>query len=121
MKCSKEFEASLQVAKSMTVEDLMVAVDSLPNSIKNKLAEGPHPSRYVCGVCEAFGDEFYKKPVEDNTDPVWLAFAYHEIPKLEMVLEAQQFYGRLANEVYVRCIETYKAAGWTGEAEEANA
>lgn len=105
---------------AMTVEDLQAAVDQLPDDIRARLAKGPIPRRWDCGVCVAFGRPFWVGE-PDPTDPRWIAWDYHEVPKLEMKRANQQWYGELANDTYERCIATYRAAGWTGEAEPANA
>jgi hypothetical protein len=105
----------------MVAEDLAEAVAALPAEIRERLAGGPVKYRWGCGVCEAFGRDWYISVVPDETDPMWRAWAYHEVPKLDMKVRRDLHYGEHANAIYCRCIETYRAAGWTGEAQGANA
>lgn len=70
--------------------------------IREKLARGPLPPRYDCGVCEAFGFEYWSVAVPNRDDPRWVAYAYHEVPKALMRLRDQQFnfitFGRNVND-----------------------
>lgn len=116
-----DFRDDLRPMLAVTEEELASAVASLPAEIRERLAHGPIPRRYTCGVCVAFGASVYKSLEPDLDDPMWVAFSYHEVPKIDMKVADDQWYGGAANEVYRRCIATYRAAGWTGEAEEPNA
>lgn len=122
-----DWRTDYQALEAMTEDDLVEAVSQLPVVIRERLAQGPDPYRWTCGVCKAFGKPYLAElrrqlahPM-DAADLMWRAFAYHEIPKAQMKRADQQHYGLLANEIYERCIATYRAAGWNGEAEEANA
>lgn len=97
------------------------AIADLPADVRDRLARGPHPWRWTCGVCEAFGAAWYLHAPSDVTDPMYVVFAYHELPKIGMRHRSDEHYGELANDVYRRCIDIYRAAGWTGEAREPDA
>lgn len=99
-----------------TKQDVVTAMIEVPPHIVERLAQGPLPRRWSCGVCEAFGEPFYDGEPDVN-DPQWIVWAFHEVPKLKMHLADDQWYGELANETYRRCITTYQAAGWIGKAE----
>lgn len=114
------YKDALERLRPMTAGEVRGAVQNLPVEIREKLAKGPHPRRWTCAVCQAF--DVPATVVEaDQSDARWLVFGYHEMPKCDMRHRDDQHYGDLANEVYRRCIEIYRAAGWTGEATEANA
>lgn len=117
------FREFLSDLRALDEAALDVAVSELPEAIRQRLSEGPNPRRWSCAVCEAFGEHFYKQAHDDldPEDPMWIVWGYHEVPKAEMRFADQLHYGPLANETYERCIATYRAAGWDGEAEEANA
>lgn len=115
------FLLALDAMKGMTEAELQAAVALLPPDLRERLAAGPHPVRYTCAVCEAFGRRYYSDVKPDLSDPMFIAWAYHEVPKADMKRRAQQWHGPLANEIYKRCIVTYRAAGWLGEAQEADA
>lgn len=116
-----DFKEFLETLAPMTPDDLQAAVDELPLVIRERLARGPLERRWSCGVCEAFGGAAFYKGILDADDPVWRAWGYHEVPKAQMRHRDQLHHGPLANEIYERCIATYRAAGWTGDAPEANA
>lgn len=115
------YKDALLEADTLTEDDLREALVELPDEIREKLAAGPIARRWSCGVCEAFGKAFYSVGDVDLTDPMWRVWIYHETPKARMKRADQQHYGPLANESYERTITTYRAAGWTGEAQEPNA
>lgn len=115
------YKEALIVAESITIDDVQDAMNSIPLEIQQRLAKGPLPRRYDCAVCVAFGKNFYGDGHVILGDPMWTVYLYHEVPKAKMKRMDQCHYGPLANEIYTRCIETYKAAGWAGVAEEANA
>lgn len=117
-----DYEKFLRAIESMTEDDMRAAVAQLPPEILVSLARGPLSYRYDCGVCASFGGEtFYGRDDHDPEDPLDRAWGYHEVIKLKMKRRDQAHYGGLANETYERCIATYRAAGWTGEAPEPNA
>lgn len=66
----------------------------------------------ACGVCEAFGPRLYKNMKADLNDPLWVVFAWHEVPKIDMKIAEHQWSGPAAQEVYERTLQTYRAAGW---------
>ena len=110
----------------MTEDDLRAACEQLPGDVRDRLSRGPLRRRWACGVCEAFGR--YKQHLRDTLDqprdpddPMWRAFSYHDVPKIGMKRGDQEHYGPLANDIYLRCLATYRAAGWDGVAEEPNA
>lgn len=107
--------------REMTEEELYEAVAQLPQEIRDRLARGPHPARFTCAVCNAFGKGHYKTVWPDADDPAYRAFAYHEVPKGRANSGDDQHHGALANETYERCIATYRAAGWKGVAAPADA
>lgn len=117
----RDWREDYRILASMTEEDLKEAVDQLPQEIRDKLAEGPNPNRYSCGVCKAFGQDYINELTRtletppDPNDPKWRAFGYHEVPKKDMTTAQQQWSGSLAQQVYERTIATYKAAGWEEE------
>jgi hypothetical protein len=116
------FKHLLVEMRDVTVPEFVVMVEALPAPIRARLAEGPHPRRWTCGVCNAFGRERWPNgaaPLED--EPQWRVWAWHEVPKLFMLNPDSQFYGRYANENYRRCVVTYQAAGWPADPEEPNA
>lgn len=105
----------------VTEEQLRAAVEQLSWHLRDALARGPLPYRYDCRVCESFGSGFYKGIEYDLSNPMHLVFGYHEAPKVNMTHRDHQHYGPHANATYTRCIATYRAAGWSGDAEEPNA
>lgn len=122
MRAPEKFQVFLDALRDdVDEDDLRTAMGRIPAHIRERLAEGPIRSRYACGVCQAFGAAFYKSGVFDLTDPMWLVWGYHEAPKADMTRREQLHYGPLANETYERCLATYRAAGWTGEAPEPDA
>lgn len=115
-----EFREALRRLRPATELMLRDQVARLPAGIATRLERGPLPSRYACGVCDAFGRDFIQGTV-DLSDPRWWVWAYHEVPKLDARFNDDQHYGPIANRIYERTIATYRAAGWTGEATPANA
>ncbi len=115
----RDWREDYRALSDMTEDDLREAVEALPEAIRLKLAEGPLPYRYDCGVCEAFGKEYLnelKRNIEtapDPTDLKWRAFAYHEVPKKDMFRAEQQWSGPLAADTYKRTKATYRAAGYS--------
>jgi hypothetical protein len=116
------FEAFLRSIEDMTYDDLVADVAQLPVEIRERLADGPMQYRYDCGVCVAFGGRsFYGKGIGSADDVRWRVFGYHEVPKLGMKFQRELHNGPHANAMYERCLDTYRAAGWTGEAPPPNA
>lgn len=119
----RDWREDYRALADMTEDDLREAVAQLPDAIRAKLAEGPLPYRYACGVCKAFGSAYIaelKRNIEtppDPTDPKWRAFAYHEVPKKDMRHAEQQWSGPLAVEVYERTMATYRASGYPASPE----
>lgn len=111
----------LEEFRDVTVAELQLAIAQIPSRIRSELEKGPNPRRHTCGVCRAFGGAWYKTVDFKRDDAMSIVFLYHEVPKLDMKVADDQWYGNAANDVYRRCVETYRAAGWTGEAEEPNA
>lgn len=106
----------------LTPDLLRKAMEDVPLSIKDKLKEGPLPRRYDCGICVAFNGEFEGYGITiDTDDPLYRVWVYHEIPKKDFVHVDQNYDGKGANEIYSRCIATYRIAGWKGMADEPNA
>ncbi len=108
-----EYKELLDTAEQLTVEDLGRLIAEVKPEVRAKLAEGPLPYRYDCGVCAAFGRSWYRD--KKNFDPASadaLVFAYHEVPKLHMRFADQEHQGPLADDIYQRCLATYRAAGW---------
>lgn len=116
-----EYRAVLAAASGMTEADMRAAVAACPERVRETLARGPLRRRWSCRVCAAFEELGWRSGEVDITDPRWLVFVYHELPKVEMDDEQDCFKGEHANEVYRRCLAIYRAAGWDGEAEEPNA
>lgn len=111
------FRRLLEAVRDMTYEDLVAEVAKLPDDIRARLAEGPRQNQYSCAVCDAVGGpSFYRSGKDDPTDVVWRVYAWHEVPKLFMTNNRQLHWGELSDETYKRCVATYRAAGWTGEA-----
>jgi hypothetical protein len=108
-------------AGSITEEELQRAALLLPFGVRDRLAAGPLPRRWSCGVCDAFGADWYRNATPNLADPMWIVWCYHEAPKSRMTHRDQLHYGLLANETYERTLATYRAAGWNGKASEANA
>lgn len=119
MSLSAERQAEVERASAWTLEDLERAMAEVDPAIRERLAHGPLVPRYACGVCQAFRG--IDTAALDPDSPAFLVFNYHEAPKAEMRTPEDQWYGPLANAVYRRCVETYRAAGWRGEPEGANA
>lgn len=115
-----ELREALRRMRSATEAMLREKIAQLPSHIRERLAQGPKPYRYDCGICDAFGRDFVQGTV-DISDPRWWVWAYHEVPKLDAKRHDDVHYGPLANRIYERTIATYRAAGWEGEAAEANA
>lgn len=106
-------EALEAVAASTTEADLAALMAELPAAVRDKLARGPLPYRYDCGVCDAFGRAFWSEPKNHRPDdPAFRVWAYHEIAKLQMRRRDDEWYGPAAEDHYLRTIATYKAAGW---------
>lgn len=116
MKLETDFASALEAARPLTEEDVRAAVALLPAAVVERLCGGPIPARYRCGVCQAFGVDFYGSGQIDLDDPRWIVWIYHEVPKADMDHQDQLHFGDLANETYVRALATYRAAGWDGEA-----
>lgn len=116
MIATDDFAAALEAARSFTEGDMRDAMGLLDATIVDQLARGPLPRRYRCGVCETFGADFYSDGPIDLDDPRWIVWIYHEVPKADMNHQDQLHYGDLANEIYLRAIVTYRAAGWNDEA-----
>lgn len=105
----------LIVKETVTPEILEEAFEALPEEIRAALAEGPKRYRYDCGVCMAFGKEWYESgECENLSDPRGIVFCWHEVPKLEMRKKDDQFYGEASREVFARCERLYRRAGWAG-------
>lgn len=121
MRCEESYDDFLLAIGEMTEADLRAAMELIPADVRSSLSMGPVERRYGCAVCEAFGKGFYSTGSHDSADPMWRVFGYHEQPKARMRFAREEHDGPLANEVYVRCLATYRAAGWVGEAEGANA
>jgi hypothetical protein len=117
MTTTRDYKAELESMRHMEQIDMEQAVNCLPRHLIDKLAEGPLPSRYDCGVCKALDG---KNIIPDPSDPLYVAWIYHEIPKVDFRFADQNHYGKGADDIYRRCIQTYRAAGWTGEASEPN-
>lgn len=105
----------------ITEDSLREAIDQLPPYMKERLAKGPIQRRWSCQVCDALDSNLRKDDPFDAEDPRWIVFAFHEIPKTRCKRRDDLHYGPIANEIYERCLTTYRLAGWTGEAPEANA
>ncbi len=118
----QNFREELRPFLDVTDADVRAAMAAVPEDVRARLAAGPHPRRWTCGVCEAFGHAWYKNVgAWERSNPLHVVFCFHEVPKIEMRDGNDQWYGTLANDVYRRCIATYQAAGWTGEPQEPNA
>lgn len=115
-----DYVVFLEAIEQMTEDDLADALAQCPEMVRAKLAEGPVRGRWDCGVCDAFGKSFYMGQ-PDVDSPLWRAWAYHEIPKLDMQSSRDMHFGPLANQCYERALMTYRAAGWIGDAAAANA
>lgn len=115
------FREGLERIEKATEQMLCEQILLLPPAIQTRLAKGPSRRRYDCGVCEAFGHDWVKEAPCDPEDPCWWVWAYHEVPKLDARRSDDQWDGPIANRIYERTIATYRAAGWKGEAAEANA
>lgn len=117
-----DYMRALEEVAWITEDDLADLMPLLPHQIVVGLAEGPLPYRFDCGVCSAFGRSFYRNVAKHQPDdPTFRVWAYHEVAKLGMRTKNDEHYGPCANDHYERTIATYRAAGWTGEAQEANA
>jgi hypothetical protein len=119
------FKEALEEAEGLTPEDMADAVAQLPEADRARLAKGPKARRWDCGICDTFADLIRlldgDQAAADLSDPRWVVYLYHEVPKARMERRSQLHYGALANEGYGRCLATYRAAGWDGEAAEADA
>lgn len=125
-KASKEprsdYEKTLFAYENLTIGDVKKALEKIDPKIVGFLKEGPVNYRYDCAVCIAFGGASNKPPdISKLSDDEMVVWIYHELPKMSMKRGDQVFYGPFADQIYERCIETYKAAGWTGEPEPPNA
>lgn len=125
-KASKEprndYEKILFAYEDLTIEDVKEALKKIDPKIVEFLKEGPVNYRYDCAVCIAFGGASNKAPdISKLSDDEMVVWIYHELPKMSMKRGDQVFYGPLADQIYERCIETYKAARWIGEPEPPNA
>lgn len=100
--------------EDVTVDDLREAMRRIPQDIVERLAEGPHPLRHTCNVCRAFGRRWYTTAVWDRENPLCVIFCYHEVPKIRMKDAQDQWTGEAARDVYNRCLDIYRVAGWPG-------
>lgn len=118
-----ERKAELAPIAELTLEDLERAVAELPEGLRQALSCGPTRERYSCAVCRTFEGyiERWEHFDPEPDGPCWIVWNWHEVPKMHMTRAEDQWYGPLANAVYERCIQTYRAAGWTGVPEPANA
>lgn len=112
---NRDFEAELGPFTDVTVQDLQEAMKLIPAEIVEALSRGPHYDRYACNVCRAFGAEWYKTATWDRSDPMCVIFCYHEVPKIRMRIAEDQWSGEAAEDVFRRCLDIYRAAGWDGE------
>lgn len=109
------YREGLALVALMDEAALVALVAQLPDEIRAKLAAGPLPYRYDCGVCQAFGEDLWRNDdAVDTEDPKWVVWAYHEVPKLRMRVSAELHIGPLSDEGYERALATYRAAGWGG-------
>lgn len=113
MRPDTEYEGFLRAMERVTEADVVAALALCPEHIRAGLALGPRGTRYSCGICHTFGKAWYSAGGFTMRDPMWIVWGYHEVPKLHMTEEGQQFNGPLADDVYARCLATYRAAGWT--------
>jgi len=118
----EEYRETLLKAADISLEDVVEAMSKISDEVRVKLASGPLPYRYDCGVCQAFGAPANSTVhFEDFDEPSMTVWIYHEVPKGKFRHRDENYYGPGANEIYERCLATYRAAGWTGEATDANA
>lgn len=139
----RKIEEHLEALIPMTGEDLVRDIAAMremdqyqqgsrlivPKLKVEGLEQGPNQYRYSCGVCIAFAglsfginDKWYHDTASwDLESPLYRVFCYHEVPRIWCRFKDEEHRGPRANEIYERCIETYRAAGWTGEAQEPNA
>lgn len=118
------YERALQRLELMPDDGLPPLVAALPEPIRALLALGPLPDRWECRVCSAVGGARfygYAHLHAEPSDPRWAVWMFHETPKLHAVETNELYYGPLADQIYQRCIMIYRAAGWEGVAEPANA
>jgi hypothetical protein len=122
-----KFAAHLVEAREITVQRVAEAIERLkethPDHVE-RLARGPNPSRYSCTVCNAFRAHWDTPGVDDLIDlsePPWVVWMFHEVPKSFMRRNKDLHYGRFANMIYERCVVIYRLSGYKGMVEEPNA
>lgn len=110
-----------RVKDEITHERVVAAVAELEPELRAQLAEGPEPYRYDCAVCDVCMDPDTRKKRQefdpdalDLNEPRNIIFLYHELPKLDARDTNQLHYGAPGVEINKRCIEIYRAAGWSG-------
>lgn len=101
---------SYENPRPVTVEQMEAAVPLLPDALRASLAKGPLPGVH-CWICRAFDPDWWQNPDNYNPyDPRWVVFDYHDEPF--RTADRNKYSTKKA--VYERCMEVYRAVGWTG-------
>jgi hypothetical protein len=94
---------TFELVESMTDEEIRFNLTFIPDEARALLAEGPWPEPH-CGVCRALLD------LEDIPGAV-AVMDFHDTP-------FRRHFGthhyREGHEVFERCLQVYRAMGWTG-------
>lgn len=108
------FKQALEAARAIDAEALAAAIEQLPQPLQFALCKGPMPYRYDCRVCTTLRELLGDAEPARLDDPIWVVWAYHEVPKALIEHRDEQWVGEHANAIYERCLATYRAAGWDG-------
>lgn len=96
--------AELPLIEEMSTAEIERFISFLPQRTRDMLAEGPWPEPF-CGVCRAL-EEF------TVSGAAGALIDYHDTPFRR---NGDTTHWREGHEVYARCLEIYRAAGWQGE------
>lgn len=94
------------IIEEMSQAEVERFVSFLPQKIRDDLAAGPWPEP-LCGVCKTLD-----RPQLVGSGPAGALLDYHDTPFRR---DWNTKHRREGREVYERCCEIYRAAGWTGE------
>lgn len=95
--------------------EMLEAIPLLPENFRQALAKGPQPGHDLCQVCTVFSQLLLAIHVDpdvyDETHPHWVVVDYHDEPH-RWPGRKKKHANRAA--CYRRCLEVYRACGWTG-------
>lgn len=96
------------IVEELPEEEIKRLLSFFPQKVRDDLAAGPWPEP-LCGVCHVLDQKQFV-----SSGPAGTLLDYHDTPFRRNWDTKHRCEGR---EVYARCCEIYRAAGWTGEPE----